>query len=347
MDVLVGATAAIGGLEFFANERVPGPSNLRAADQTSKTLVSFKEVLLKFASAILFVAGVSLCAQALVQPEDPTLVFEVATVKSFVMPPPGEPIRVSGPTSPNRASYAGRTLKMLISEAYGVKRYQVTGPAWLDSERYEITGQLPEGKTREQAKFMLQNLLAERFGLKMHRETKEMAVYALQTGKNGPKLKESRPVPTTGETRPGNPAAPPRDKDGFLVLPEGRPGYAVTTGPNGKLQMASRMQTMDNFSDFLADFTAFLGIAERPVIDKTGLTGRYDINIEFSATNRSLANGAAAGVPAPGGLAPATEPDSAPALATTLEQLGLKLESTKTPITIFVVDQANKTPEGN
>jgi uncharacterized protein (TIGR03435 family) len=111
--------------------------------------------------------------------------------------------------------------------------------------------------------------------------------------------------------------------------------------------MASRMQTMDNFADFLSDFASFLGIAERPVMDKTGLRGRYDINIEFSATNRSLANGAAAGVPAAGGLAPATDPDSAPALATTLEQLGLKLESTKAPITIFIVDQANKTPEAN
>ena len=61
--------------------------------------------------------------------------------------------------------------------AYGVKSYQVKVPAWLDCEQYEITGELPDGKAREQAKFMLQNLLAERFGLKMHRETKEMAVY--------------------------------------------------------------------------------------------------------------------------------------------------------------------------
>jgi uncharacterized protein (TIGR03435 family) len=83
------------------------------------------------------------------------------------------------------------------------------------------------------------------------------------------------------------------------------------------------------------------------VIDKTGLTGRYDIHIEFSATTRTPANGAAAGAPPPGGPTPATDPDSAPALATTLEQLGLKLESARAPITIFVVDQANKRPEPN
>jgi uncharacterized protein (TIGR03435 family) len=236
---------------------------------------------------------------------------------------------------------------MLISEAWGVKTYQVTGPVWLDSERYEITGVLPEGKTHEQAKFMLQNLLAERFRLKMHRETKEMSVYALQTGKNGPKLKESRQVPSgTDQTTDVNAAAPPRDKDGFLVLPEGRPAFAVTMGPNGRLQMASRMQTMDDFAAHLADFAAFLGIAERPVLDQTGLAGRYDINIEFSATNRLPASGGA-GVPPGIGLAAAADPDSAPALATTLEHLGLKLESVKAPITIFIVDQANKTPGAN
>ena len=182
----------------------------------------------------------------------------------------------------------------------------------------------------------------------MPRETKELAVYALQTGKNGPKLKESRPAPpTTSQAPPVNPAAPLRDKDGFLVLPEGKPVYTITMGPNGNLQMASRMQSMDDFAGRLADFAGFLEIDQRPVIDRTGLTGRYDINIEFSATNRSLANGAAAGVPIPGGLAPATDPDSTPPLASTLEQLGLKLESAKAPITIFVVDQANKMPEAN
>jgi uncharacterized protein (TIGR03435 family) len=297
--------------------------------------------------AIVFVVGLSLRAQELVQPEDPALVFEVATVKSFVMPPPGEQMRLGNPTGPNRAFYVGRTLKMLISEAWGVKTYQVTGPGWLDSERYEITGVLPEGKTREQAKFMLQNLLAERFGLRMHRETKETAVYALQVGKNGPKLKESRQVPSrTDQTTAVNSAPPPRDKDGFVVLPEGRPAFAVTPGPNGDLQMASRMQTMDDFAAHLAEFAGFLGIAERPVLDRTGLTGRYDINIEFSATNR-LPTGGAVAVPSAGGPAVAADPDSAPALATTLEHLGLKLGSAKAPITMFIVDQAKKTPEAN
>ena len=296
--------------------------------------------------AIPFVIGLSVCAQALVQPDDPSLLFEVATVKSFVMPPPGEPMRAPAPTSPNRVSYRGMTLKMLISFAYGLKTYQVKGPAWLDSERYEITGELPEGKTREQAKFMLQNLLAERFGLKMHREMKEVGVYALLIGKKGPNLKESRPAqPTTGATAPLTTAEMPRDKDGFPVPPEGK--WVVIGGPNGKLRMASRMRTMDDFAAFLADFAGFLDIAERPVIDKTGLTGRYDINLEFSATNRSMVSGSGAGASSQGGLASATDPDSARTLATTLEHFGLRLESSKAPVTFFVVDQANQRSEPN
>ena len=194
---------------------------------------------------------------------------------------------------------------------------------------------------------MLQNLLAERFGLKMHRETKEMTVYALETSKNGPKLKESRPAPTTtDQAMPGNPAQLPRNKDGFLVLPEGRPVHLVTTGHNGRLHgsRGCRRWTISPLSWLISQVSSN---PERPVIDRTGLTGRYDINIEMSAMNRSGANGAAGAVPAQAGLVPAMDPDSAPALATTLEQLGLKLESAKAPITFFVVDQASKTPEPN
>jgi uncharacterized protein (TIGR03435 family) len=297
---------------------------------------------------ILLVTGLCMRGQAPVQPDNPALLFEVATVKSFVMPPPGEPQRAGRPMSPNRVSYAGATLKMLISAAYDVKAYQVTGPAWLDSDRYEVTGELPEGKGREEARFMLQNLLAERFGLKMHRATREVQAYVLRTGKNGPKLREARPAaPTAGDTLAPSPGTSARDKDGFLVLPEGRPVHAVTMGPNGKLQMASRMQTMDDFAGFLAEFACFLDIAPRPVIDKTGLAGRYDINIEFSATNSCLANAAPAASSAAGGPAPENYPDLGPALAATLEQLGLRIEVAKAPVTFFIVDQANKTPEPN
>ena len=86
-------------------------------------------------------------------------------------------------------------LKNLIQSAYRVKSYQVSGPAWLDSERFEIIAKLPEGASQEQVPEMLQKLLQERFGLKLHRETKELPIYALVVGKNGPKLEEVADAP--------------------------------------------------------------------------------------------------------------------------------------------------------
>src|SRR5664279_6215744 len=80
---------------------------------------------------------------------------------------------------------------MILTNAYGVKNYQVTGPGWLDTERYDITAKVPKGATKDDLKLMLQGLLAERFKLTLHHETKELPMYALVVGKGGPKLKES------------------------------------------------------------------------------------------------------------------------------------------------------------
>ncbi len=77
--------------------------------------------------------------------------------------------------------------------AYGVKTYQISGPAWLDTERFDIVAKVPQGATKDDVKLMLQNLLADRFKLTLHREKKDMPMYALLVAKNGPKLKESPP----------------------------------------------------------------------------------------------------------------------------------------------------------
>ena len=244
--------------------------------------------------ALSFSCTMRLYAQADVQPEDPSIQFEVAAVKPFVIGV-GEPLYIGGRTSPNRVEYTAATLKYLIAAAYGVNEYQVLGPRWLDSERYDVTAMLPEGKTRAQANFMLQNLLAERFGLAMHRETKEMELYELRIAKGGPKLRESRPaLPAPEPDRP--PASPgfqpmKQDGDGFMVLPEGKPVLAVLMDASGKMQLSSRMQTMSSFAKFL-------GQTGRPVVDQTGLTGAYDINLEYSGGRHNVS-----GI-VPGGDAP-------------------------------------------
>jgi len=123
--------------------------------------------------------------------------FDVASVK------PAEPmtngmIRVSmnggpGTPDPGRLNYQNVSLKMIVTNAFNVKDYQVGGPAFLDSERFDVTAKIPQGTTKEQMQVMLQNLLKERFRLEFHREKKEMSSYVLLVGKNGSKMKVADP----------------------------------------------------------------------------------------------------------------------------------------------------------
>src|ERR1039457_5492305 len=96
-----------------------------------------------------------------------------------------------GTPDPGQLTYTNVSLKNILTNAYNVKGYQLSGPKWLDSERFDITAKIPMGATKEQFQLMLQNLLAERFKLTLHHETKELPMYALVVGKGGSKLKES------------------------------------------------------------------------------------------------------------------------------------------------------------
>src|SRR5580700_6734077 len=144
------------------------------------------------------------------QPAEAKLGFEVASVKPSALPAGNGVIRLGrqdGPGSgdPGRVTYSFSTIRDLIVEAYSVKRSQVSGgPNWLDSERFDIVAKVPQGATKEQVKVMLQNLLAERFKLTLHRETKELPLYALVVGAKGPKLKDSgvTDTPPTSDSQP-------------------------------------------------------------------------------------------------------------------------------------------------
>src|SRR5947209_7412353 len=126
--------------------------------------------------------------------------FEVASIKAAAPPVNGRMmIRMAG--DPGRVDYANVSLRDVIRIAYGVKEYQVSGPDWISATRFDILAKLPEGAPREEVPQMLQTLLAERFKLTVHRETKEHSMYALVVGKNGPKLKpaEADPQPLHNE----------------------------------------------------------------------------------------------------------------------------------------------------
>lgn len=270
-----------------------------------------------------------------------SVTFEVASVKPsppgwerggvYFGPPRGGP----GTPDPGQITWSYPTLKTLLMTAYDVKAYQVNGPAWLDTERYDITAKVPAGATREQVNVMWQNLLTERFGVKLHHEPKEFQVDELVIAKGGPKLKE-----TAWDPAMPLPPGPPTRKDGELT----GPGAVVTIfpGPNAKAHMIAKAQP-------LSKLAAMLGNDRRhPVLDKTGLTGLYDFNLEYTIdlSGFPLPPPPLGGppAPAPGNTASDPGPDLAAAVQ---QQLGLRLVAGKANIDVLVIDKAEKVPSDN
>jgi uncharacterized protein (TIGR03435 family) len=273
--------------------------------------------------------------------------FEVATVKPSAPQQMGRMMMGmrGGPGSddPSRYSCSNCSLMMLLTEAYGVQRNQISGPHLLDSEHFDIAAKVPPGTTKEQFRQMIQSLLAERFHLKLHRETKEMPIYELEVAKGGPKLKESAAAPPdSASPAPGQPLR--SDKDGYPMLPHGR-GSIMAMAP-GRARLQGEQETMDQLA---ARLSMMVG---RTVKNGTGLTGKYDFVLSF-APDLSMMN---IGMPkpppdadgrGPGPAAPSSD-DSAPSIFTALqEQLGLKLEQKKGPVDLLVIDHVEKTPVEN
>jgi uncharacterized protein (TIGR03435 family) len=291
--------------------------------------------------------------------------FEVASVKPAA-PIVGNRIMVGmrggpGTPDPGQITYNNVTVKGVLTNAYGVKGFQISGPGWLDSERYDIVAKLPRGATKAEFMVMLQNLLAERFKLTLHREKKDLPMYALVVGKNGPKLKESvEDAAPKGGGPADDPAAvmgkPAMDRDGFPVLPPAAAarGAVSLALMSGNARMTVSRQSMSGLAEILSSQL------DLPVVDMTGLTGKYDFTLYFSPEGLAgmrLPAGLAPpppNVPPPGesgpGMSAAGAPDSqsSPTLMIALqEQLGLKLEQRKGPVDLLVIDHLEKAPIEN
>jgi uncharacterized protein (TIGR03435 family) len=317
-----------------------------------------------------------LCSLVHAQSANAKLEFEVASIKPSTLPGRGA-IRLGqqgGPGSgdPGRVTYSFSTIQDLIVDAYSVKRSQVLGgPNWLDSERFDIVAKVPAGAPKEQVRIMLQNLLAERFKLALHRETKEMPIYALVVGAKGPKLKDTivTDAPTASDSQPkdggrggtGAPTAVPPPlrgmkigSDGCPVTPPraaGRASNFTMMTPNGEC-MISNGQSMEGLAAQLSNRF------DRPVIDQTGLQGKYDLRLRYDPSSMpggrggpmskdardDAGPGPASGDPA-NRIGPYGEP---PSIFNALEQqLGLRLESRKGPVGLLVIDHVEKTPTEN
>jgi uncharacterized protein (TIGR03435 family) len=277
--------------------------------------------------------------------------FDAASVK--LVSPPGFGMKIPPPSGgpgtkdPGRIHYSFMPLARLITIAYDVKSYQKSEPAWLltAKERFDITATMPPGTTNEQFHLMLQNLLAERFKLKIHRETRELPIYSLVVARNGPKMKESAvaAAPKDGGEPAQLPPPPVQSKmgpDGFPVLHPRAPGSPIATimmtdRRGSRARMVAQGNTVQDLADRLT------GLTKRPVIDATALKAKYDFTLIFKP-------GGMNGPVGPTAAAATPDADALPDIFSALQaQLGLKLETKKAPIKMIVIDHIEKTPTEN
>jgi uncharacterized protein (TIGR03435 family) len=234
--------------------------------------------------------------------------FEVATIKPSKADQPGKFFRFRG----HRFTTTNTSLDDLISYSYRLHDNQIiAAPGWAGTEKYDIDAE-PDGEgapNDQQWKDMMQKLIAERFALTFHRDKKELPVYVLSVARNGPKLSKSRSDPN------GN----------FHWSFRGRIGGDLTLYNASMADFANLMQR---------------NVLDRPVVDQTGLTGRYDINLDWTPDDSQFTGMGAKASP------PTDSANAAPNLYTAIqEQIGLKLDATKALAEVLVIDHVEKPSE--
>jgi uncharacterized protein (TIGR03435 family) len=236
-------------------------------------------------------------------------VFEVATIKPSNPESRGSSILV-GRGGSNMFTTTNTTLRDLITMAYGLHARQVVdGPSWIESERFDITAkpEHPGVPNLAQLSTMVQKLLAERFGLTFHKEKRELSAYVLTLAKSGPKMT--------------------KNESGNIL-----PGF----GGRGPGAVGVQNSSMPEFAGFLQ-----ARVLDRPVVDQTGLEGKFNFTLEFRPDAQLLA-------PPVGGPPPQLPPEieNRPDLFTAIQdQLGLKLESGKASVEVYVIDKVTKPTE--
>ena len=252
--------------------------------------------------ALAFLASpVLLCSQTPVNSVPPPA-FDVASIRASQGNPAGgrgNPFRRENvQVSPDSVTMRNASLKTAIAWAYAAKDYQVSGPDWLDAQHFDIVAKAASQATEDQLRIMMETLLADRFKVALHRQTKEMQAYVLVIGKGGSKLVESK---TQGESD---------------IQPD-----------QNRMKVTILRTPLSQLTDLL------YGLLRTPVVDETGLTGKYDLSINV-AKYMTGADGASLD---PIGMI----------MTAVQEELGLKLESRKVAIDLLVVDHAEKTAGEN
>ncbi len=339
--------------QFYLESPLPCAAGVTGADLKKRVvhimtapltvrLNARKKLLLAAAAAVVIALPLAtgLASQSQSAGNQPPATFEAASIRPTKPGMRGIKPGMLGIQPGGRFSTSGITMKMLMEQTYDVKDAQIAGaPSWFDNDQFDIeakpdeaTGaaldKLPPEQRAEKLKEMVRSLLADRLKLTLGHKTKEMKVLALVVAKGGPKLQKSsfNPADFKPEFRVGRGALVRRPAAAGLMRM--RPGEVTSAGA----QMS-----------MLAD--ALSGMTHQIVVDKTGLTGYYDFTLHWTpemGEERMMAGGPGLG---PEGAPP--RPDSSgPSLYTAIqEQLGLKLESRKSPVDILVITHVEKPSE--
>lgn len=305
------------------------------------------------------------------------LSFDVATVKPSALDmqklaaaaQAGKMPKIGPEIGATRATYTFMSLSELISMAWNVRPYQISGPDWLSKERFDIEATMPDGATRNDAPAMLQSLLEERFKLAAHRAQEEHKVLALVVSKSGIKMKESATPPQAfdpdsplqpGETQMEGLDGPVRMKigsDGTVTQNMGAKGTIIQKFDRQTMtfHFKSSGVTMVGYAELLSTMLLQLGgPSSRQVVDMTGLKGYYELDTEISmadimALARNLGMDVPTGPPSGGAnTAPeASDPGGGSSVFESIQQMGLKLENSKATVDRLVIDHIERTPTEN
>jgi uncharacterized protein (TIGR03435 family) len=204
----------------------------------------------------------------------------------------------------------------------------------MDEEYFDVLAKVPARATPDDVRLMLQHLLAERFKLTMHHESRETPGYALTIGKTGSRMKASPALPADGPSQLGISKLPGlgMDKDGFVVLPPGYANMITLPSKNGISRLTGARESIGVLCGYLRMRLL------QPVVDQTGLLGIYDFHLAFASESVASAR-----------IEPSSEaPEPAPTLIQAVEiQLGLKLEPKRLPVDFLVIHHVEKAPIEN
>ena len=249
--------------------------------------------------------------------------FDVASIKKN----PTGGARVSIETPPGRFQATNTPLRFLMRWSYRIAEPRIVGgPDWIGVDRFDVTATAPaEGWTAERTRQMVRALLTDRFGLATHTESREMRIYALAVAKPGVFGQHLRPAAFDCSA----PDTPSR------MAPDGKVACGLLVSQAaGSASLRGGGQTMADFARSLGEYV------DRPLVDRTGLTARYDLELQFTADRSALV-----GAAPPGGLSATVDSDVAPLPTALLEQLGLRLTSEQGRVDVLVIDRVSQPTE--